>query len=358
MKPEKKLIRYTDYELEDFLGDEFFIDWVKNPNVDNSHFWDIWLQKNPEKRTLILSAANIIRSITYAPLPQLSEHEYLDIFEKIIKEPARSSKAKMGSWFYKFFELIPPTKIAACFLICFVAWVTIEVYWIGVPEEETPVLAEEWIEKSTPIGVKSTFFLSDGSTITLNSESKIRFPKNFDQVKRTVEIEGEAFFEVKKENRPFIVQSGNTKIQVLGTSFNVNKKTNEPLYVALVTGKVSVDTHNGSRMTLEPNEMLVLEDSGSFRKTGFDSKDVIGWKDKFLVFKSSKLPEIKERLEQWYGVQIELKGKFDENWTYSGVYKDEILENVLRGICMTSGMNYKINDKKITLTNPKKHENS
>jgi hypothetical protein len=52
-------------------------------------------------------------------------------------------------------------------------------------------------------------------------------------------------------------------------------------------------------------------------------------------------------------VNIELKGDFDKEWTYSGIYKDELLENVLRGICMTSGMNYKIDKKQITLTNPK-----
>jgi hypothetical protein len=55
-------------------------------------------------------------------------------------------------------------------------------------------------------------------------------------------------------------------------------------------------------------------------------------------------------------VNIELKGDFDKEWTYSGIYKDELLENVLRGICMTSGMNYKINKKQITLTNPKQYE--
>lgn len=74
-------------------------------------------------------------------------------------------------------------------------------------------------------------------------------------------------------------------------------------------------------MTLYPNEMLVLEEDGAFRKTGFDPTDIIGSKDNYLVFKSANLPEVKRKLEQLYGVKIELKGYFDKNRTYSGDLK-------------------------------------
>lgn len=150
-----------------------------------------------------------------------------------------------------------------------------------------------------------------------------------------------------------MVESGSTKIRVLGTSFNVRQKADEPLYVALVTGKVRVDAVNGDQVTLNPDEMLVMEKGGKFSKTGFDTMDVIGWKDNYLVFKSAKFSEVREKLELWYGVQIDVKGRIDPKWTYSGVYKDEMLENVLRGICVTSGMTYQIDKKQITITNPK-----
>ncbi|WP_332914682.1 FecR family protein, partial [Algoriphagus boritolerans] len=120
-----------------------------------------------------------------------------------------------------------------------------------------------------------------------------------------------------------MIESGKSKIEVLGTSFNVRQNTNEPLYVALVTGKVRVNSENGDQVTLDPNEMLVMEKDGKFSKTGFDPMDVTGWKDNYLVFKSAKFLEVKKKLELWYGVQITFKGNPDKDWTYSGVYKDE-----------------------------------
>jgi transmembrane sensor len=65
------------------------------------------------------------------------------------------------------------------------------------------------------------------------------------------------------------------------------------------------------------------------------------------------LPEVKRKVENWFGVKVELIGKIDRDWSYSGIYKDETLENVLRGIFLTSGSSYKIEDKNVIITNPK-----
>ena len=169
-----------------------------------------------------------------------------------------------------------------------------------------------------------------------------------------VSLKGEAFFEVQKESRPFVVETQGTKIQVLGTSFNVNQKDNGPLMVALVTGKVRINDQQGNQVNLEPNEMMVREKGGNLYKTVFDPLEITAWKDKVLIFKSNTFSEVKDKIENWFGVKIRLKGKINSDWTYSGIYKDETLENVLRGIFLTSGLSYKIEDKKsVTITNPK-----
>jgi ferric-dicitrate binding protein FerR (iron transport regulator) len=344
--------KYEDYEFEDFLSDEFFVQWVKSPDENNSHFWEKWLTSNPKKRDLVSEAASFVRSIHYKENFEFSDEDYIDVFENILKaevgiDSCNSIKPNEMKW-YSIFSI---RGVAASLLVLFCLWAQYEAFNFKTDPEPIPEIV--LVKRSNPAGQKSIINLPDGSTIHLNANSEIEFPREFSNDIRLVSLTGEAFFEIEKENRPFIVQSGETKIQVLGTSFNVKKMGNESLYVALITGKVSVDTQDGSQMTLEPNEMLVIEEGGRFQKTGFDPKEVIGWKDNYLVFKTSSLPEIRLKLEQWYGVKIELKGDFDEKWTYSGIYKDEMLENVLRGICMTSGMNYKINKKQITLTNPK-----
>ncbi len=358
MTPANQLIKYKEYEIEDFLGDEFFIDWVKNPNDDNSHFWDVWLEKHPEKRTMIASAAGLIRSISYASYPGLSDQEYLDMFEEIIKEPIKNQEYNSESWLSKFLERIPFAKIAACFLFCFVTWVTIEVYWVGVEVDEAPVLEVEWVEKSTPLGLKSTFFLSDGTKITLNSESKLRFPKTFDTMNRIVEIEGEAFFEVKKEIRPFKILTAIADIEVLGTSFNVKEGEEGKVTIALVTGKVKVVDQKGNQIFLDPNEMLTFSSSGDFLKQEFDERYITAWKDRILVFKESNPKEVAERISRWFGIKLTLIGEFPSDWKYTGEYKEELLENVLLGIEKTSSARFQFQESEIKFSyqSPKNHE--
>jgi ferric-dicitrate binding protein FerR (iron transport regulator) len=351
-------MKYEDYDIGHFITDEFFIQWIKNPTENNSHFWEKWIEQHPEKRTLVNEAANLIRSVKYSNNPEFTDKMYVEIFERILKA---------DNHFQELYPLIntkistTPTEkansffsvrsVAASLLILFCLWAQYEAFNFKTDPE--PIAEIVLVKRSNPAGQKSIIDLPDGSIIHLNANSETEFPQEFSNDIRLVSLTGEAFFEIEKEDRPFVVQSGETKIKVLGTSFNVNKKANGSLYVALVTGKVTIDIQNGSCMTLEPNEMLVIEDGGKYQKMGFDPEEVFGWKDNYLVFKTSGLPEVKRKLEQWYGVNIELKGDFDKEWTYSGIYKDELLENVLRGICMTSGMNYKINKKQITITNPK-----
>ncbi|WP_339706946.1 FecR domain-containing protein [Algoriphagus aquimarinus] len=350
--------KYEDYEFEDFLSDEFFVQWVKSPSENNLHFWEKWLISNPQKRGVVTEAASFVRSIQYKENFEFTDEAYIEVFENILKadnhfrqlntiSPTKTSTTHTK----KVNSIFPVRGIAATLLVLFCLWAQYEAFNFKTDPE--PIAEIVLVKRSNPAGQKSIIDLPDGSRIHLNANSEIEFPKEFSDEIRLVSLKGEAFFEVQKENRPFLVESGNAKIRVLGTSFNVKQKTNEPLYVALVTGKVRVNADNGDQVTLNPDEMLVMEEGGKFYKTSFDPLGVTGWKDNYLIFKNTKFSEVIDKLENWYGVKIAIKGHLDPEWTYSGVYKDEMLENVLRGICMTSGMNYKIDKKQIILTNPK-----
>lgn len=350
-------MNYKDYDVANFITDEFFIQWIKNPNENNSHFWEKWMDQHPEKRSMVNEAANLIRSVKYSHSPEFTDKMYVETFELILKAETELNQAKptrdlkTATQKRNLLDIFPFRGIAASLLVLFCLCAQYEAFQYHSQPFEKPKIP--MITRSNPAGQKSIIDLPDGSKIHLNSESEIKFPQEFSSDLRLVSLKGEAFFEVQKEQRPFLVESGDTKIQVLGTSFNVRQKTNEPLYVALVTGKVRVNAENGDQVTLDPDEMLVMEKGGKFYKTGFDPMDVTGWKDNYLVFKSTIFSEVIHKLENWYGVKIAVMGRIDPKWTYSGVYKDEMLENVLRGICMTSGMTYEINNKQITITNPK-----
>lgn len=349
MKPIKNYRKYEEYLLDDFLVDEFFIEWVKNPNPNNKHFWEKWMAEHPRKREVILNASDLIQRINYSSSTELSDKRYVEIFENVIRQTPPSNEVKslnqngFRKWFFSF------RQIAAILLIGVSIWYV----WNGktnskpIPVENNEEL--EWIVKTTPKGQKATYVLEDGSKIYVNSGSELTFPRNFGPEIRKVSLKGEAFFEVAEEKRPFIVQTGDISVEVLGTSFNVKESEKGLLSVALVTGKVRIDDQKGNRLMLDPSEMMVFDRSGEFRKTGFDPLEMTGWKDKTLVFKNNGIQEVKSRLENWYGVEITLKGKFPQNWSYSGIYQDETLENVLLGLSRATELTFSLKDKQVEI---------
>jgi transmembrane sensor len=345
-------MKFKDYDIEHFLTDEFFIQWVKNPNENNQHFWEKWISEHPEKRKVVQQAASVIRSIQSDQNPEISDLMYVDMFENIIKAEEKKSTAysnpsQSNSWFSFF----PIRKIAASMVLGFCMWITYDVMIKGV-EIQTEVPEKLLVSKSNPAGKKSIITLAEGTKIHLNAASKITYPEVFDRNQRLVTLEGEAYFEVEKDGRPFIVSIGNNAINVLGTSFNVKQKGLEGLSVALVEGKVKVNDGIGNQVFLNPNEMLVIEETGKFYKSDFDPMEITGWKDMYLIFNKDSFEETKSKIEKWYGVEIEVKGKFSKSWVYSGKYKEESLENVLRGISLTSGLKYSIKGRKVIITKP------
>src|SRR5690606_25765847 len=158
----------------------------------------------------------------------------------------------------------------AALLILFSLGLLYQVAFDPGPLEEVAETEVITLKKANPAGKKSRITLSDGTTIYLNAESEISYSAGFSDSVRRLSLRGEAFFEVAKESRPFVVETQGTKIRVLGTSFNVNQKENGSLTVALVSGKVRINDAQGNQLNLEPNEMMVKEQDGGLRKTHFD----------------------------------------------------------------------------------------
>lgn len=347
-------MRYKDYKLEDFLMDEFFIQWVKFPDRNNCHFWEKWLQEHPQKRETVMQAVQLIRGVHYGKNELFTDTMYVETFENIIRTTnSIGSKMRVERDFFQIFDFFSVRKFVAIMVLGFCCWMS---YSLMFQREEVKEVFVEipMVKKINPAGIKSLITLSDGSKVYLNAGSSIQFPKQFSADRREVQLTGEAFFDIQSEaDRPFVVNTANTQIKVLGTTFNVNQEESGKIAVALVSGKVRVNDDKGNQVNLDPSEMLVMEHSGEFYKTGFDPLEILGWKDKQLVFKKDAFTVVQRKLENWYGVEVQVKGRMPKNWVYTGVYRDELLENVLAGIFYTSGITYKIEGKKITIYNPK-----
>ncbi|HSF55564.1 MAG TPA: FecR domain-containing protein [Algoriphagus sp.] len=217
------------------------------------------------------------------------------------------------------------------------------------------VMVPSYVLKENKAGQKTRIFLPDGSIAYLNSSSRIKYLSGFLGNERRVILEGEAFFEVAKdETKPFIVESRTVETVALGTAFNVNAfDDSKVIRVSLVEGEVKVNQmgNKGETVILNPGwELVVVPETRSFLEIPFNLEEVIGWKEGKLVFNQATLQEVSQRLERWYGVQIQIKGIVPENWKVTTVYENQTLKNVLTDLQYSKKFAYEIEESKVTIT--------
>tara|TARA_R110002051_G_C8662327_1_gene489195 strand:+ start:143 stop:1195 length:1053 start_codon:yes stop_codon:yes gene_type:complete len=260
------------------------------------------------------------------------------------------------------FTLMKKLKIgvAASILLTMVA----SVVWLFSSRREDHPVADipaqiEYIIRETAPGEKLTLKLNDGSVIQMNSNSKVRFPKSFSENRRDVYMEGEAFFEVKRdEKKPFIVHTKDLVTSVLGTSFSIQEDLKSQLsQVAVLTGKVKV-TKSGNKVIKGENSELILKPmdaarfdgiQGSFKQVKVAYDETFAWKDNVIVFHNSSFEEVLRKLESWYGVNFQIKREIKDQKEYTGSFDNQSLEDVLIGLSFTFNFEFDINKSTIII---------
>jgi ferric-dicitrate binding protein FerR (iron transport regulator) len=205
-----------------------------------------------------------------------------------------------------------------------------------------------WNEKRTAMGEKIIVTLLDGTKITLNADSKLKYPVRFGEESREVFLEGEAYFEVNHDDyKPFIVHTGNVLTIDLGTKFNVCAFPNEEsITVSLEEGKVEVSTGaSGTKKSdvfLSPTQQLVYNKENETNKIEeFDLQKVIGWKDNILVFDNEPLSKVLVPLERYFGVKFEIADQSLANRTIKANFKNESFWTVVNVLEKATGLTYK-----------------
>jgi transmembrane sensor len=231
-------------------------------------------------------------------------------------------------------------------------------FWFtnGASNTTEQVASTTYVEKSNPRGQKSTVFLKDGSKVILNSSSSIKYRSNFGQDNRDIELVGEAFFEVtKNEQLPFNVVSGNLTTTALGTSFNIKAyPTQQYIQVSLVSGRTKTLLNGTSQKEFLESGQSIEYDirDGEMNKLSFDSREVLSWKEGVLYFENKKFEEVVTILEEWYDVKININygnqdiSKYDD---VNGEFKNESLENVLKVMSHARDFDYKIGSKTVNI---------
>ena len=202
----------------------------------------------------------------------------------------------------------------------------------------------------TPRGGEYALLLSDGTKVHLNAMTSLRFPVTFDNGPRKVEMEGEAYFDVvKDETRPFIVQTHLGEVTVLGTAFNINAYTDASVYTTLVHGKVQFSSSSIGTIILSPGEQAVVSANGS-EKRMVDLDEYVGWVDGRYVFNNRPLGEIMQTFERWYDIQVYYETPHLRDITYSGSLKRYgTINSFLDALELTGDLTYKISGRKVLI---------
>lgn len=210
---------------------------------------------------------------------------------------------------------------------------------------------------NVPVGGEYRLTLSDGTKVYLNSMTSLKYPVQFGPGKREVELVGEAYFEVvKNAAKPFVVNTNEMKVEVLGTSFNVNAyEDSKNTVTTLVEGRVKL-SHSlnlAEEQILNPNEQGVMDNlSGKIVLNNVDVSNYISWKDGQLVFYDMPLEEIMTQLTRWYSAKVFYMNPEVKDLRFSGsLDKYDEIEKFIDIIKATNQVNVRVNDNTIVFAN-------
>lgn len=204
----------------------------------------------------------------------------------------------------------------------------------------------------TPRGGEYRLTLPDGTQVMLNASSTLKYPIRFDDEKRLVELSGEAYFNVTKKTTdgrrvPFIVQTGDLKLEVLGTQFNI-KNYNREIETTLVEGAVKLHFSSDDIYTLKPNQQAVYKgDPKAVRIANVDPYYMIAWKNGSFAFDQVSIYEVMENISRWYDVDIDYIGDLSDVYFSGQVSRFEDIDKLLNTIALTGSVSFKTEGRRV-----------
>jgi transmembrane sensor len=306
-------MKYKDYQLEDFVLDEDFQQWVKHPQKKQSILWEKITLEYPEKQELVGEAQKLILALQFKK-NNPTQTDYDQILENILKarkiQPTRKIKTKSVFSYYLVAVAIGILLLSA------------GVYYFTFYQQIQNIVEQ------TAYGETKELQLPDGTTVYLNANSKISYQANFDAVtQREVWLEGEAYFKVQKSKKhdqsakKFIVHTQNLDVVVWGTQFNVNNH-DDMTQVVLNTGAVTLQLKNPKKkqeIKMKPGEMVEFSSKSQLLTQKTIQKDIYStWIKKRFVFENVPLCEVALRLEDFFGLQVQFEDEDLKQLRFTG----------------------------------------
>ena len=355
---------YKNFTTDDFVSDDYFCQWVLQPTEDSNKEWISWLTEHPYMRGKVSRARKIVEELYHATSPDTKVNEDLiaATWEEIDKQ-TQSAQSRSLSINWKII-----TKIAAAVVL--VLGFSLLMVVINKSNEDALFLVEQasvtWEDFENSSATVKRIELADGSVVTLEPESKLKFPLAFEGNNRPVVLEGEAFFEIAKDTvHPFYVYANAAVIRVLGTSFYVKARdTDKDVEVVVKTGKVAVykrseieefvkvEPKKIQPLLVTPNQKVVLDKAREQLTKRLTSTPQLvkplGSLSK-LKFDEEPVSEIFTALEEAYGVDIDFSDSIGPYCLLTTTLTEQTLFEKLDIICAPLGLLYEEIDARIVI---------
>lgn len=226
------------------------------------------------------------------------------------------------------------------------------IYEVEKPGNTYGASSMEYNAISTPRGGQYMIVLADGTRVWLNASSTIHFPVAFTGKERSVDITGEAYFEVAhNEKMPFLVHTAGQVIEVLGTHFNINAYEDEDVMRAtLLEGSVKIISSTKQSQLLHIGKQLSISKQGIIgaEKT-VDVDKIIAWKNGYFHYSSDNLKTIMRQLARWYNVDVVYKGNVDLHFTGQLPRKSDVT-SVIEKLELTGEAHFTVKGNQILIT--------
>lgn len=281
-----------------------------------------WVADASENRMILEQLQRYYKAYGSLPIDLKPDHQAAlkKVIKKLDLKPQRHRLAT--SWW----------KVAALLIIGFTSW------WLmyDMHQKPAPVEMSQLYAGNTKLNVT----LSDGSHIWLNAHSSISYPKKFTNT-RNIRLCGEAYFEIAHDSsRPFIVQTDQTKIRVLGTKFNVRSYPSEKEVIVTVTeGKVGFGSAANRQLLLTQNQKGTFDkQTGNIMQRENDNVNFMAWKTLVFQFDRQPLYKILSTLSEVYHFTYRIESPKNRNRTLTASFDQRPLSEIMQTIALSTNV--------------------
>ncbi|PTS98653.1 hypothetical protein DBR11_14335 [Pedobacter sp. HMWF019] len=365
---------YNQYTSVDFLTDESFLSYCAGNDEEHVKFWQNYTTEHPEKEQELSEAMLMYKQLSGHKRPVETElanfkqliQTRLSVLEQPVPELSESYVSGSGQFkMYKMAALVMLVVLIGSFFV-----------WKrsspsnSLNAEQATLLSKNVFTTEKAQRKKITF--EDGTTVSLNADTKISLRKGYNKNTREVDLIGEAFFEVEHNPAvPFIVHTAKLDVKVLGTKFNVSAYPDERRTEAsLIIGSIQASLNDKSHrhFVLKPSEKITVEEDQMATAKQVLAKDIpkvlvsnvhltnrnvvveTAWVNNGLEINNETFIELQQKLEREYGVTLAFKDDEVKKYKFTATLKNEPINEVLKAMQTVNYFNYKIKGNTVQLS--------